>query len=335
MTAQSLHRSEGDLVRRARWNRLDVKAAPYAFISPYFILFALVGGFPLLFTAWVSFRQWSLIGGDAGFVGFDNYAAVLGQEYFWVALGNTLSIFLLSVIPQLVLATIIASALSTNLRAKTLWRMGVLLPYVLAPVAVTLIFNDLFGDSFGAINQALQTSGLPTIAWHSNTLASHIAIATMVNFRWTGYNALILLAAIQAVPQDYFDASKLDGAGRLRTFFSITLPLIRPTMIFVVVTATVGGLQIFDEPQLFSVLERGGPANQWLTLTMYLYEVGWTQSNLGRASAIAWLLFLIILIIGLLNFLVARALASDRIRTSKAAEAVHKTVPDAISESAE
>ncbi|MHB1475688.1 MAG: carbohydrate ABC transporter permease [Dermatophilaceae bacterium] len=312
MTSQTVQyrmrvdRPSRSLERRGRWNRLDLRLTPYVFISPYFILFALVGAFPLLFTAWVSLREWSLIGGDAGYVGLKNYTDVLAQPDFWNALRNTLSIFVLSVVPQLVMATAVAAALATNLRAKTFWRMGVLVPYVLAPVAVTLVFNDLFGDAFGLINQGLNAIGLSSVGWHDETLASHFAISIMVNFRWTGYSALILLAAMQAVPQEFIEAARLDGAGRLRTFFSITLPLIRPTMIFVVVTAVIGGLQIFDEPQLFSVQARGGPAGQWTTLTMYLYKIGWTQSNLGRASAVAWLLFMLIVLIGLVNLAYAR-----------------------------
>lgn len=304
--------------RRARWNRLDLRLSPYLFISPYFVLFALVGGFPLLFMAWVSVRKWNLIGGDGGAVGLDNYRAVLQQPDFWLALRNTVSIFVLSAGPQLVLSTVIAVALSTNLRARTFWRMGVLVPYVLAPVAVTLVFNDLFGDAYGLVNQGLGALGLPTVAWHSNTLASHLAIATMVNFRWTGYNALILLAAIQAVPPDYLEAALLDGAGRIRTFFSITLPIIRPTMIFVVVTAIVGGLQIFDEPQLFSVRDRGGSDGQWVTLTMYLYKLGWAQLNLGRAAAVAWLLFLFIVLVGILASAAYRLAGRDSTTTRRA-----------------
>lgn len=306
--------------RRARWmlSKFDAKASPYLYISPYFLVFALVGAFPLIFTIWVSFRSWNLIGGDQGFAGTSNYEAVFGQPYFWTALGNTLSIFVLSVVPQLFLSTFIAVMLSSNLRAKTFWRMGVLLPYVLAPVAVTLIFGDLFGDRFGFINQVIATVGLGPIEWHVDTFASHVAIASMVNFRWTGYNALILLAAIQAVPQDFFDASRLDGAGRLRTFLSITLPIIRPTMIFVVVTATVGGLQIFDEPKLFSLDGNGGANNQWLTLTMYIYNLGWNQLNFGRASAVACVLLVLIIGIGLLSYGITRRLSQENERPRSA-----------------
>jgi cellobiose transport system permease protein len=295
---------------RARWNRLDQRATPYAFISPYFILFAVIGVFPLVYTAWISLRQWHLIGGDGGYVGFQNYVDVLHQEDFWIALRNTVSIFLLAAVPQVIMATIIASALSANLRAKTFWRMGVLVPYVLAPVAVALIFSDLFGDSFGLINQGLTSLGMAPVRWHTNALASHFAISVIVNFRFTGYNSLILLAAMLAVPQDYLEAAVLDGAGKVRSFFSVVLPLIRPTMIFIVLTATIQGLQIFDEPQLYGA-EPGGDDQQWLTLTMYLYQLGWRQSNLGRASAVAWLLFIFIVVIAAVNFTLMRRLRGE------------------------
>src|SRR5690606_16836662 len=111
---------------------------------------------------------------------------------------------------------------------------------------------------------------------------SHVAIATMVNFRWTGYNALIFLAAMQAIPRDLYESAWIDGAGRVRQFFSITVPMLRPTIIFVAITSTIGGLQIFDEPRLFDQYGRGGAGSQWKTLTIYLYELGWTQSNFGR-----------------------------------------------------
>ena len=117
----------------------------------------------------------------------------------------------------------------------------------------------------------------------------------MVNFRWTGYNALILLAAMQAVPREYYEAATVDGANAFRQFWSITLPSLRPTLIFVIITSTIGGLQIFDEPRMFDQTGKGGAAQQWLTITLYLYNIGWGEFNFGRAAALAWILFLIIL----------------------------------------
>ena len=295
---------------RRRLTKLDESGAPYAFISPFFILFGVVGLFPLLYTAWVSLHKWSLIGGQGSFVGLKNYTDVLAQPYFWNALKNTISIFLLSSVPQVIAALLIAAALDSGLRARTFWRMGVLLPYVVAPVAVALIFSDLFGDKFGLVNHLLGLVGVDPVQWHKEVLPSHVAIATMVNFRWTGYNALIFLAAMQAIPRDYYEAAMIDGAGRVRTFFSITVPQLRATIIFVVITSTIGGLQIFDEPRMYDQYGLGGADRQWQTLTLYLYQLGWTQKNFGRAAAVAWMLFLIVVVFAVVNFLVTRRIAS-------------------------
>ena len=302
------------LTPRQRLSNLSFRATPYVYISPFFILFAIVGLFPLVYTAYVSLHEWSLVGGDGGWVGLDNYAAVLGDKKFWIALRNSVSIFLLSSVPQLILALLIASALDTNLRAKTFWRMGALLPYVVAPVAVALIFGQLFADQFGAINNLLGVFGIPPVRWHVDPLASHVAIATMVNFRWTGYNALVLLAAMQAIPRDYYEAAVIDGAGRIRQFLSVTVPGIRPTLIFVIITSTIGGLQIFDEPRLYDQFGQGGSDSQWLTLTLYLYNLGWDRFDFGKASAVAWLLFLVIAIFGLVNLVLSRRISTEGTR---------------------
>ena len=298
-------------VRRNRRGRWDVKVSPYLYISPFFVVFAIVGLFPLVYTAFVSMHEWHLIGGQGEFVGFQNYVDVLGQPRFMTALRNTFSIFLLSSVPQVIVAITLAAVLDANLRSKTFWRMGVLLPYVVAPVAVALIFSKLFGDQAGMFNALLANIGVGPVRWHADALSSHVAIATMVNFRWTGYNTLIFLAAMQAVPRDLYEAAVIDGANRFRQFFSVTVPMLRPTIIFVVITSTIGGLQIFDEPRMFDQLGQGGADRQWMTVTMFLYELGWgSQKSFGRASAVAWILFMIIVLIGLINFAITRRIAT-------------------------
>ncbi|KRC61824.1 ABC transporter permease [Agromyces sp. Root81] len=294
-----------------RLSRWDLKLSPYLYISPFFILFIVTGLFPIAYTAVISFMDWDLVRGTGTFIGFDQYVYVLTQPKFWIALRNTFSIFLLSSVPQLLLAIFIAAMLDQNIRAKTFWRMGVLVPYVMAPVAVALIFSNMFGDKYGLVNTILQDIGLSPVMWHSDAFASHIAIATMVNFRWTGYNTLILLAAMQAIPRDYYEAAAIDGASKLRQFFAITVPSLRPTLIFVIITSTIGGLQIFDEPRMYDQYGTGGADSQWLTITLYLYDIGWGQWNFGRAAALAWILFLIILAIGVVNLLVTRRLVRD------------------------
>jgi len=302
-----------------RLSKWDLKFSPYLYISPFFILFAIVGLFPIAYTAVISFMDWDLIRNEGEFIGFDQYIWVLTQPHFWTALRNTFSIFLLSTVPQLLAAIFIAAMLDKNIRAKTFWRMGVLVPYVVAPVAVALIFGNIFADRFGLINTLLAGWGIEGIPWHKDPFWSHIAIATMVNFRWTGYNALILLAAMQAVNRDYYEAATVDGAGAFRQFWSITLPSLKPTLIFVIITSTIGGLQIFDEPRMYDNTGTGGSAQQWLTITLYLYNIGWGTWNFGRAAALAWILFLIILLIGLINLLVTRSLVRDEGRRGQSA----------------
>jgi cellobiose transport system permease protein len=262
--------------------------------------------FPLGYTAWVSVHDWGLLSGQGELTGLDNYRRVLEDRYFWNALRNTFSIFVLSSVPQVLIALVLAGLLDTQLRGRTLWRMSVLLPFVVAPAAVALIFGNVFGDRYGLVNEVLQGIGLDAVRWHVDTLASHLAIASMVNWRWTGYNALILLAAMQAVPRDMYESAALDGAGRVRQFVSMTVPMIRPTLLFVIITSTIGGLQIFAEPRLFDTQGLGGSDRQYQTLTMYLWELGWRVRDLGMASAVAWLLFLIIVVFAGINLFLSR-----------------------------
>ena len=294
-----------------RLSKWDLKVSPYLYISPFFIMFAIVGLFPIAYTAVISFMDWDLVRNSGEFIGFDQYIWILTQPHFWTALRNTFSIFVLSSVPQIILAIFIAAVLDRNIRARTFWRMSVLVPFVVAPVAVGLIFNAMFADQSGLINTWLGHLGIPAIPWHKDPFWSHVAIATMVNYRWTGYNALILLAAMQAVDRNLYEAATVDGAGAFRQFFAITLPSLKPTLIFVIITSTIGGLQIFDEPRVFDQFGRGGAGQQWLTITLYLYDIGWGQWNFGRAAAMAWILFLIILGIGLINLFITRTLVRD------------------------
>ncbi|WP_082487137.1 carbohydrate ABC transporter permease [Leifsonia sp. Root112D2] len=311
-------RNDG-LTFKHRLGRLDVKYSPYVYVAPFFVLFGLIGLFPLVYTFVVSLNKWNLLTGPGAWIGLDNYAAELVDPFFWNSLFNTMSIFLLSAIPQLIAATFIAAILDQNIRSKTFWRMSILLPYVVTPVAVTLIFSSAFDEKYGLINNFLTAFHIDPVMWKTEVFPSHIAIATMVNWRWTGYNALILLAAMQAVPRDVHESAALDGAGSFRRFFSITLPSIRPTMIFVIITATIGGLQIFTEPKLFNATSAtpGGPQRQYQTTVLYLWDMAFNRQNFGKASAIAWLLFILIVLIGLLNFWISRRIAGTEARVSR------------------
>ncbi len=310
-------------IRRVGWgqrlSRWDVKVSPYLYISPFFILFAIFGAFPLAFNVVVALHDWHRRSGMGDFVGLDNFTWVLQQPLFWRSLENTLSIFILGGVPQLVLALLIAAILDQNIRARTFWRMSVLIPFVVMPVATSMIFGQVYGQ-FGMLVPNLQALGLfegLSSPFFQDRFLSHVAIGSMVVFRWTGYNALILLAAMQAVPRDLYEAATVDGAGRVRQFFSITLPGIRPTLVFVIVTMTIGGLEIFDEARLFdgggTGGGNGGSNNQWTTVMLYLFNLGFGewQDRLGQAAAVGWIFAFIILLISLLNFVLTRAIGSS------------------------
>jgi len=295
---------------------LDVKASPYLYVTPFFIIFSIFGIYPILYTLWISLHNWPL-GSDSAhqkYVGLDNFNELIHEDQFWNSVYNTFGIFLVSTIPQLLLALFLANLLNKQLRIRTTFRMGIIIPIVTSTAVIGLVFNDLYSKNYGLINWLLHFTGVPTIDWKADKWSSWTALATMVNWRWTGYNALIYLAAMQAIPKDVYESASLDGASSWRQFWRITVPMLRPTIIFTVIISTIGGLQLFGEPVTFTTGSggyRGGSLRQFQTVTMYMFEAIWERQRLGYAAAIAWVLFLIILITAALNFLVVRRINSD------------------------
>jgi cellobiose transport system permease protein len=288
-------------------SRLDVKGSPYLFIAPFFVLFGVFGLFPLLYTVWVSLHEWSLIGGNEGFIGLDNYVRLATDAKFWLALYNTLGIFLIAVVPQLLLALTLADVLNRRIRGQSAFRMTLILPYITSIAALAIVFSQLFGSEFGLINQALGYLGFDPINWRGDKYFSWVAIAVMIDWRWTGYNALIYLAAMQAVPKDVYEAASLDGASRLRQFFQITIPMLRPTIIFTVIISTIGQMQLFTEPAIFDTGGNmaGGTQGQFQTVMMLVFQEAFRYGNYGYGSAIAWVLFVLVVVLGLVNTLIS------------------------------
>ncbi|MET7706499.1 sugar ABC transporter permease [Micromonospora sp. NPDC005413] len=293
-----------------RFSRLDNRLSPYLYIAPFFLLFAVFGAYPLAYTFWVSLHDWDLLGTDHPFVGAANYTQLLADADFWHAVVNTLGIFVISTVPQLLAALWLANLLNRGLRARTGWRMAVLVPNVTSTAAVAIVFGVLFGREFGMINWLLDLVGVDPIGWKTDRFASWVAISAMVDWRWTGYNALILLAAMQAIPRDLYESAAIDGANRVRQFWAITVPLLKPTIIFCVIISTIGGLQLFTEPRLFHSGTnpiRGGSLRESQTVTMYMFENAFAPHyNFGYGSAVAWLLFALIAIVAAVNVLVLR-----------------------------
>lgn len=293
--------------RRSRW---DLKLSPYAFVSPFFILFAAFGLYPLIWTAWMSLHRVELSNPDQmTWLGLKNFTDLLGDAHFWNAFTNTFTIGVISTVPQLLIALGLAHILNYKLRGRTFFRIAVLTPYATSVAASAIVFAQLFGRDFGFINWLLSFVGVDNIDFTNSKWPAQIAISVIVIWRWTGYNALIYLAAMQAIPQDLYESAGMDGASRWQQFWHVTIPGLRPTIVFTVIVSTIGASQLFGEPMLFGgggSPEQGGADNQYQTLAMYFFERGFTDQHLGRAAAIAWAMFLLIVVFVAINTLLAR-----------------------------
>ncbi|SHM58345.1 carbohydrate ABC transporter membrane protein 1, CUT1 family [Gracilibacillus kekensis] len=285
----------------------EVKSG-YLFISPFFLLFGVFGVFPLVFTLYLSFHRWDILG-ETEFVGFSNFSSILFNDpLFWKAVGNTFSIWALSTIPQLIAALLIAFFLNQAfLKYKSFFRLAIFMPNVTSVVAVALVFSAIFGTQYGLANYILSLFGIESISWSGSYIGTHIAISVMVMWRWVGYNAIIYLAGLQGIPKDLYEAATIDGANKLQQLLYITVPLLRPIIIFTVVQSTIGGMQLFAEPLLFGE----GSRSQGLTMTLYLYQEAFNRFSFGYAAAIAWVLFLIIIIFSLFNLFLTRKIGSS------------------------
>ncbi|MEU0957866.1 sugar ABC transporter permease [Micromonospora aurantiaca] len=302
--------------RAASMTRLDLKYSPYLYVLPFFVIFAVFGVYPIAYTVWIALTDRSPLNSTISFVGMDNFVELITEDpQFWNAVVNTFGMFLLSTVPQLLLALMLANALNRKLRAQTFFRMAIAMPIITSTAVVALIFSMIYAKDFGLVNWLLDSVGLDPIDWRANRFASWFAISTMVDWRWVGYNALIYLAAMQSISKDTYEAAALDGASRRRQFWSITVPQLRPTIIFTLIISTIGGLQLFTEPLLFTSGSgglSGGSEGQFQTITMYLLDVMNQRFRWGYAGAVALVLFVLIALMSAINYLLARRISSDK-----------------------
>lgn len=289
--------------RPRRLNRSTTDALwAYLFIAPFFVIFVVFQLFPITATFFVSLHRWPALG-SASFTGFRNFGLLLTDPTFWKSVGNTFSIWFLSTVPMLFFALILAVFLdSTVLRARGFFRLASFIPNVTSTVAVGIVFAVIFGHRYGILNHLLAQFGFERVNWQGSYFGTHVAIAVMVMWRWTGYNAIIYLAGLQSLPGELYEVARIDGAGQIRQFFSITIPLLRPIMVFTVILSTIGGMQLFAEPLIFGT----GSQSQGLTLTLYLYQEAFGRFSFGYASGIAWMLFIIIVLFSLFNLFIMR-----------------------------
>lgn len=276
------------------------QAAAYLFLSPFLLLFAVFVLWPILYSGYLSFFNWDLIT-EKEFAGLDNYLFLFRDSYFLTALKNTVILCITSTVPELLLALLIAYFLNQKfIKGREAMKMSVFLPYLTSTVAVALVFGSIFGNQYGVLNFLLEKLGIRGIDWSASQIGTYFAVSVMIIWRWTGYNSILYLSAMQGVPEDLIEAARIDGAGRFRQFVSVIVPSIKKVLLFTVITGTIGGMQIFTEPLLFN--GNGGGANrQGLTISVLLYEEAFSRSQFGYACALAWALFLIIVVISILN----------------------------------
>ena len=217
-------------------------------------------------------------------------------------------IFVLSTFPMLIIAIVAAAMLNNAVRYSTALRIAYFVPNITSVVAMAVLFGSIFGENFGLANAALNSVGLPDIPWLSTPLGIQVTISILITYQWTGYNAIIFLAGMQSIGSEIYEAAKLDGAGPIRSFFSMTLPLLRPTIIFVLVVSTITGLQSFTEAQVLTSSSSttnpnsGGAGQGGLTMVLYFYQQAFSYSRFGYGAAIAWGVFLIVVIFTIISW---------------------------------
>ena len=267
-------------------------ATSWAFLSPWVIAFGVFGLYPFAFSLAASFTDYSPIrAGGARFVGFANYARALADPAFWSALGNT-ALFVVGTIPfPTALALALALAVQPAFRGRTIFRVGFFVPSVVSVVVLSLVFKGLYAPD-GALDGLLRVLHLPAPAWLLDPRTALPAIMAMDVWSASGYYMIIFLAGLEAIPRELYDAARLEGASPRAQFTRITLPLLKPTLLFVLVVNTVRSLQIFAE---VFVMTRGGPLHSTTTVVYYLYEEAFYRFELGYASAVGYLLFAVTL----------------------------------------
>jgi arabinooligosaccharide transport system permease protein len=301
----------GSLSKKQRTFRQD-KYAPYFFISPFYILFAVFFLFPTVFALALGFFKWGALG-TPEFFGLRNYDHMFKDPLFFKAVGNTIfygSTSLFIIVP---LALLQAMALnSKRLRFKFFWRTLYFAPIVTSSVAISLVFRLLYDSNYGFINQILLMLGGVPVKWIEAQNMTRIAVMGVVTWRWTGLLAIYFLAGLQSIPEDLYEAAAIDGASGWQRFTSVTLPLLRPVLLFVGIIVLIGSLQIFDDPQiLFGGTTPGGPGNSAISLVQYLYNQAISQQLFGYGSAVGVFLFVVIFVLSLVQLRVFRGFGSD------------------------
>ncbi|MEL3906360.1 MAG: sugar ABC transporter permease [Treponema sp.] len=278
------------------------KAKTAEFIWGWLFLFPTMCGLmvlniiPIFQTLWQSFFKTGAFGRGNVFIGFANYARMFADKTVYQALINTFKYAIVEVPLSIICAVVLAVLLNREIRCRSAYRTGFFLPMVAAPAAVAMVWRWLYNYEFGLLNYLLRSIGLPALNWISHPETTFIAIAFVGVWSVIGYNMVLFLAGLQEIPKDYYEAAEIDGASPIRQFFTITLPLLSPTMFFVTVTRIIAALQVFDT--IYIMLDRTSPSfYKTQSLVFLFYRYSFMESNRGYGSAVVLLLLAVIMII--------------------------------------
>jgi len=275
----------------------------YAFLAPYLLVFATFWIWPIISSFLTSFQNTRV--NPWKFSLSINWGRLIGDPAFYNALYNTLIILVIQVPVMIAIATVMAVLLNSPLlKARPLFRFAFFAPVVVGEVAYSAVFRLMFSFDFGIVNKIITFVGLPAVSWFDNANAAMTLIIIAVTWRWAGYNAIIILAGLQSIPDDVYEAATLDRVSKTQQFFHITLPLLKPIILFCVILSVIGTMQLFTEP--FLITNRGGPGGGTETLGLLLYREGFRSLNFGYASAVAYTMAALAVAISLLNLWIGR-----------------------------
>ncbi|MFB9378641.1 carbohydrate ABC transporter permease [Kineococcus gynurae] len=277
----------------------------FLFVVPFLVFYALFTLVPVGWGFGMSFQQVSLVGAPTRWAGLDNYAELFGDAMVWTTLGHTLLFTVLSTVPLVLVALVTAVLVHTGVRGQWFWRFTIFAPYLLPVSTVVLIWNWLMQGDFGFLNQALTAVGLPAVGWLSSESVALLSVV-LITVWWTvGFNFLLYLAALQAIPATVYEAAAIDGAGGWRRAVSITLPLLAPTTALVVVLQILSSLKLFDQAYILFG-GSGGPGQAAAPVLQYVYDTGFVNYRLGYASAISYVFFALVVAVSLGQFWLTR-----------------------------
>lgn len=293
-------------IKTSERKKRDVNKMGYLFVAPFVITFLIFNVYPVVRTLYLSFTDYKGFG-DINFCGVTNYLRVFKDKFFWISLLNTAKIWGVNIVLQLGLAlalTIVFSDIKYKIRGLAVFRAMYYLPNLIAATSVAFLFKTLLDWRYGTLNQMLVGSGITPdpINWLGSPSTAPYVISVISAWMWFGNSFIMLMAGVQGISKDYFEAAAIDGAGRMTVFARITMPLLKPIMLYVGITSLVGGLQMFDLPFLISGSTAGNPSGSTQTVVMYLYKFGFETNQVGFASAVAYVLFIIILCFSVLQY---------------------------------